>query len=369
MTLLASQRISVKPAIIARIKAAKTGPELYEFLHSAIMLEHATIPPYLTALYSIKQGTNLAVAQIILSVVKQEMLHMTIASNVLNAINGTPVINRPNFIPTYPGKLPMSVDDGLIVPLEPLSKDLLTNVFMRIELPEHPQDYPTLALQQGASTYATIGQFYDAIIDQIRQLGNGIFTGDPARQVVDRVWFPTDQLFPITDVETAVAALEVIKEQGEGTETDPLSASGVPAHYYRFEEIVKGRRLVKDTSVPLGYSFTGAPIPYDQADIIPLVPNSKIADYTPGTNAFDGVWLANYTYTSMLNALHETFDGQPHKLRTAIALMYEFKLLVEERVVTQAVAGGKFAAPSFEFTATAAPSPLLGRAPSTAATG
>ncbi|MGO6670880.1 ferritin-like domain-containing protein, partial [Rhizobium ruizarguesonis] len=34
----------------------KTLDELKEFLYRAMQLEHATIPPYLTALYSIKPG-------------------------------------------------------------------------------------------------------------------------------------------------------------------------------------------------------------------------------------------------------------------------------------------------------------------------
>ena len=40
------------------------------------MLEFATIPPYLTAMYSIKAGENRQVYDVIRSVVMQEMLHM-----------------------------------------------------------------------------------------------------------------------------------------------------------------------------------------------------------------------------------------------------------------------------------------------------
>ncbi|PLU36792.1 ferritin-like domain-containing protein, partial [Sinorhizobium medicae] len=36
----------------------RTLDELKEFLHRAMQLEHATIPPYMTALYSIKPGSN-----------------------------------------------------------------------------------------------------------------------------------------------------------------------------------------------------------------------------------------------------------------------------------------------------------------------
>ena len=38
-------------------------------------------------------------AELIESVVMEEMLHMVLAANVLNAIGGTPSIGRPGFVP------------------------------------------------------------------------------------------------------------------------------------------------------------------------------------------------------------------------------------------------------------------------------
>ncbi len=350
--------VSIRTDIVAGIEAAQSGPDLHQFLQCAVELEHATIPAYLAAYYSIKPGANAAAGAIIRSIVVQEMLHMTIAANVLNALGGSPVINKPDFIPTYPGPLPMSVDDGLIVPLEKLSLELVEKVFMRIELPETPQHFPSFSLTAAERGYATIGQFYDAIIRRIRILGDKIFTGDTARQVVDATWFPPDQLFAITDAASAVRGLEIIKRQGEGTTTDPLEVDGEAAHYYRFEEIARGHRLVKDPSVPQGYSFTGAPVPFDPAGVIDIVANSNLADYTPGTLAYSGVAQANYSYTSLLNALHETFNGSPGTLRSAIALMYELRLVVLEKVVNQQLADGpnkgQYAAPAFQFTPAAA---------------
>ena len=350
--------VSVRPEIIAGIRAAKTGPDLYQYLQSAIELEHATIPPYLTALFSIAPNTNQMVAQIIRSVVQQDMLHMTIAANVLNAIGGAPTMNQPGFIPTFPGPLPMSVDGGLIVGLAPLTLNLIETVFMRIELPETPQNFPVRAQLVADQGFNTIGAFYDAIIAQIRVLGDGIFTGNPALQVVDNVWFPADQLFPVTNADTAIQGLTVIKTQGEGTSTDPLDSRVQPAHYYRFEEIVKGYRLVKDPSVEQGYSFSGPPVPFDPTTVINLVSNSTISDYEPGSLAFAGVQQADYIYTSLLNALQQTFSGNPGNLSTTLALMYELKLVVQEAVVNQQLTSGpnagKFAAPSFQFTPTAA---------------
>ena len=58
-------------------------------LQSAIELEHSTIPLYLYALYSLDPAKNGVIAKIIQSVVVEEMLHMTLASNVMNALGGS----------------------------------------------------------------------------------------------------------------------------------------------------------------------------------------------------------------------------------------------------------------------------------------
>jgi hypothetical protein len=46
------------------------------------------------------------VSSTIKGVVIEEMLHMTIAANVLNAVGGHPAIDRPDFVPNYPEDLP-----------------------------------------------------------------------------------------------------------------------------------------------------------------------------------------------------------------------------------------------------------------------
>jgi hypothetical protein len=343
--------LKLRSGIVEKIAAAQSGPDLFEFLQSAIELEHSTIPPYLTALYSIQPGKNAVVAGIIRSIVVQEMLHMTIAANVLNAIGGAPAINKSCFIPTYPGALPMMVDDDLQVGLEKLSKQLVEKTFMRIEQPEDPRHFPGLAAA-AAKPFPTIGSFYDAIIAKIRELSRqkNIFTGDPKKQVVDNDWFPPDQLFAVTDADSAVRALTVIKQQGEGTTSDPLEADGEPAHYYAFEEIIRGRKLVKDPKAPEGYSFTGDPVPFDEAAVIDIVANSRAAMYAAGSLARSGVDQANTTYSNLLNALHDTFNGNPSRRDAALGLMSEFRLVVLEKVVTvKDDKSGKFAAPAFEY--------------------
>ena len=81
-----------------------------------MQLEHATIPPYLTALYSIHPGTNADAAHVIRVVAVEEMLHLTLAANVLNAVGGTPDLTAPDFVPTYPAHLPDGEDDFEVEP-------------------------------------------------------------------------------------------------------------------------------------------------------------------------------------------------------------------------------------------------------------
>src|SRR5437588_10510384 len=86
----------------------RTLEDLRQHLQVAIELEHSTIPPYLCALYSIKEGKKTEAAKVIKSVLLEEMLHMTLAANVLNAIGGKPAVDHPEFIPNYPTTLPHS---------------------------------------------------------------------------------------------------------------------------------------------------------------------------------------------------------------------------------------------------------------------
>jgi len=85
-------------------------------LQTAIRLEFSTLPPYLTAFFSIREGCNVEVQDLIRSVVLQEMLHMAQAANLLIALGGRPIINSRCFAPVYPGPLPGGVMPGLMLP-------------------------------------------------------------------------------------------------------------------------------------------------------------------------------------------------------------------------------------------------------------
>lgn len=351
--------MKIRAAIVQRIQHGSLL-DLQRAVQSAIELEHATIPLYLTALYSIKPGYNAEAASIVFSVVREEMLHMTIAANLLNAIGGAPQIDKPGFIPVFPGPLPLGIGD-LTVGLGKLTRGRVASTFMAIEQPE---DEPVVSAQEASNArftalhapapltkhadYATIGQLYEAIDQRIQHLGEGIFAKPSNPQVVAPTWFPPDQLFPIDSVESATRAIDVIVRQGEGTRTSPSeSPGGPPAHYYRFAEIVHARRLVRAQDG--SWSYSGAPVPLDPAGVYNLLSDPKGADYTPGSDARALSDRFNYSYTSLLRALHAVFNGRPDQLDAALGLMYEVRLLAGSMAATPIAGTDQMATPTFEY--------------------
>jgi hypothetical protein len=336
--------IKLRPEIISGIRSASSGDELGVYLQNAIMLEHSTIPPYLTALFSLRSGTNVQIARQIHEIVIEEMLHMAIAANILIAIGGYPAINSPNFIPKYPGPLPMNIGD-LVVGIEAFSIDLVKNSFMAIEEPEHP--IPIKTVVEDAVQYATIGQFYDAIKDQIQELGPSIFVKPYAPpQVVSPEWFG-DRLFVITNPYTACKAIDLIKLEGEGTSESPFASPGDPAHFYRFGEIAAGRKIVP---TPDGFAYGGAPVLFDPSGVWPLRPNCKVADFAPGTHARTRIEAFAYNYSALLNSLHNAFNGAPAQLETAIGLMYDLRTAAVALMETDTGdTTGQTVGPSYEY--------------------
>src|SRR5947208_842367 len=168
--------IQLERKVIEAVRAAEQPEDLYPWLQNAIELEHSTIPPYLTAMFSLKPGINDEIARLIRSIVLEEMLHMTIVGNILIAIGGHPAVNVRRFIPKYPGPLPMSIGGtGFIVGIEAFSKPLVENIFMKIEEPEHPIPIKTTLAAEAVPNFATIGEFYKALASKLAEFGNSIF--------------------------------------------------------------------------------------------------------------------------------------------------------------------------------------------------
>lgn len=163
------------------------------------------------------------------SVVIDEMFHMALACNMLTTISGTPQINKEESLPRSPAGLPGGVRPGLRLALTGLTKQVVEKMYLQIEFPEHGP----VAMFRG-EVFPTIGDFYDAILDEFKKLSRVEITGE--RQVSRG-----QKLFAISTVADAEKAITRIKRQGEGTEQlqSPFSddAGTILAHYYKFAEI------------------------------------------------------------------------------------------------------------------------------------
>lgn len=314
--------IRLQRSMIAGLEGPQVqAPVVIGKLKDAIKLEHATIPLYLYALYSLDENKNSEIVDIIQSVVIEEMLHMTLASNILNALGGTPEIDDPSFIPTYPGALPGGVEADLKVHLAPFSMDQLT-AFLKIEEPEHPLNFP-LAFAETATI--TIGQFYAAISKAIGELPDGSFASSPRNQVGPDLMFGS---IVVTDVASAQKAITTIVDQGEGTTELPEDGADHDyAHFYRFKQIEKGHMLVPvpgETDPEKKYAYKGDPIQLDAAGVYNV---PKDPAYPPGSAQAALNDNFNYTYTNLLKALHDLFNGanSRQQMRRAIGLMMSLK--------------------------------------------
>jgi hypothetical protein len=257
---------------------------LHAMLQTAIELEHATIPVYLYSLFSLKPGTNLEVARTLRRVVvEEEMLHLVLVCNLLNGVKGSPLLNDPGFVPTYPGHLPGGIRPELEVHLRPFSIEHARQVLMGIEMPEEileadglpPVDTagvgvddhgsPTGAVAEAASAIhararqvvhepLTIGWYYQQILLALSALhgkvGDSMWAEDRSAQLTAASWRGAPgRLYAVTDLPSAVLAIHEIVRQGEGaTAHDPLGRAHEPAHYFQFAEIVEGRRFVRSGS-------------------------------------------------------------------------------------------------------------------------
>ena len=315
--------ILLKTSLLGQLESGNVQ-SVCDVLQSAVELEHSTIPLYLYALYSLDTAKNALIADIIQSVVVEEMLHMTLACNVLNALGGSPQLDQPGFIPPYPGPLPGGVESQLTVHLAPFSSVQL-ETFLTIEQPETPLEFKALPLTEAVAP-VTIGEFYQRIEKEIVLLGDGAFVQPPRHQIGSAL-MPESVI--VTDVATARQALQTIIDQGEGTSTSPMEIVGDGyAHYYRYMEIKKGRRLVKmPGSLPPDqqYTYSGDPVPFDPSGVYPVPTDPKAASYPTGSAARFACDNFNYTYTSLLKTLHAVFNGEPERFNAAIGLMMSLK--------------------------------------------
>ena len=343
-----------------RIKDLK---QLHKYLYSALQLEHATLPPYLTTLYSIVPGTNSDAYHILRVVAVEEMLHLTLVANLMNAVGGIPDLTVRGFVPEYPAYLPDGESD-FQVNLQRFSRQSIDD-FLQIERPKAaPDEHSRLVRRSGphprrlavvpdepAMQYHSIGEFYAEIGRGLRSLhkemGDGLFSGDPARQVTREYFYSGGgEIVVVTDLDSAEKAIRLISEQGEGLGGGIYDEERELAHYYRFQQLVLGRYyLIGDKAG----EPTGPEISVDWGASCPIKPNARLADYPEGTELRSAAESFNRTYADFLSLLTDAFNGHPERLLEAVNAMFRLRDLIMQ-LVNNPIPGldGVNAAPTFE---------------------
>lgn len=365
--------ILIKPEVMQRLRDAKDISVVQEMLVSAFTLELATLPTYLTGTFSVKAGANPEARALVQSVALEEMLHLTLACNILIAIGGTPEILNTGLTLKFPTALPMNVDEGLTVALHPLTKEQVYQVYMGIERPDTQEPLPgercihsltALKIEKG---YDSIGDFYKAILAKLAELS--VAGADPfanpreERQVDIEKWFPPVGHGcgngKVHDLASAKAVIDTIIRQGEGAEVGPPpidpygGLEGSFAHFFKFGEVFYGNRLVEDACAPSGWSYSGAPVELDEQGIYNFLPNAALSDYVPGSAAYVAGAEFYNVYKRLLTSLDHVFNGAPEELNSAFGIMYELKLVAQKVVQHPAYPAeptGPVAAPPFMLT-------------------
>ena len=221
-------------------------------LTEAAEIEHGLMCCYLYAAHSIgaparsRQSQERAAllgrwTESILSIARDEMVHLALVSNISNAIGLAPHLRRPNF-PVAPGYHP----SGVVVSLAPFSLATLDH-FVYLERPEgverrdgegfRPRDYVRGTapgrVVASAQDYMTVGHLYRGIRSGLARLADAmgeraLFCGDRRLQVAAPL-VSMPGLSAVTDLASAQSAVDTILEQGEGTEE-----ASEDSHYCRF---------------------------------------------------------------------------------------------------------------------------------------
>ncbi|MEI8410859.1 MULTISPECIES: ferritin-like domain-containing protein [unclassified Kribbella] len=330
-----------------------TLESLREHLQWAVELEHATLPPYLCALYSLDPRRNPEAVQVVGSVFSEEMLHLALAANILNAVGGRPRLDAPEMLPPHPRRLPHGSLELSLVPFGPEALEM----FLEIERPAPPGG------PAEDDNYETIGQFYDALEQGLRSLCASlgeevVFSGDPARQVSNAHFRHSGgRLIVVDSLASALAALEEIVEQGEGTARGEVWDGDADmfhpdrdevAHYYRFQELKLGRRYQRGDTPESGP--TGEPISFDADGVHPMRPNQRPTDHPSGHPIRVAQEEFNHTYCAVLHLLEQAFNGSPRMLSVAIGTMYALKAQASA-LMQLPLDDGHTAGPTFDYVA------------------
>ena len=232
--------------------------ELLYLLAEACELEHGLCCSYLFAAFSLKDdraegldGDQLEAVtrwkQTIAGIAAQEMLHLALANNLRTALGAGPHFRRPNF-PVQARYYPPEIQ----LALQPFSEETIAH-FVYVERPaaalladapgyetETPpaatSPPPERVIVPTPQEYESVNDLYRAIQESFSKLVHkygetSVFIGPPRAQATEK-HFHFEGLIPVTDLASAIAAIDLIVDEGEGG-----SGKVEDSHYGKFVRI------------------------------------------------------------------------------------------------------------------------------------
>lgn len=308
-------------------KGIETVKDLADHLYAAAQVELSTIPLYLFSLYSIKVSGHSqwsaprGVLRSMTGIAIEEMLHLALVRNLMVAIGHGDRIKfyDEKFIPKYPSLMLHRYNDKdeegheIMLELQRLSTKHVKS-FRRVEMPEKvdPNASAFTANPERVGQYASLGEFYRAIeLGFVRLEKKITWDLDNVRKQYSRgFWneFGHGKPIRVYDLTTALAALELIIDQGEGSVEDHKRTPTGPGmedftHYEKFRRIERG-----EEGIGAGDGSAKHEIGIDHPDVTwPVIPNPKIGKMKdPGIQSLMKLFNAAYCYTLCL--LDETYD-------------------------------------------------------------
>jgi hypothetical protein len=296
--------------------------DLWWLLAEAAQLEHMIMCQYLFAEFSLKEGEAEGLTReqaaaverwrkLLRGIAVEEMLHLALVANVMASIGAAPTFGRPNF-PQRSSYFPPSIQLDLLPFGEPALKH-----FLYLERPEGmerqdaegfvpgappPEPLSAEELMPRGQEFLTIGHLYRGIEDGLRTLTTrlgerAVFVGSPRAQATPELLGGWEQLVAVTGLESALAAIGEIIEQGEGARGDWRDA-----HYGRFLAIWDEYQAMRENDPtftparPVLAAYTRQP--FDIAADVPLISDPvthRVAE------------LANVAYEVVLHLLTRFF--------------------------------------------------------------
>jgi hypothetical protein len=178
--------------------------------------------------------------------------------------------------------------------------------------------------------YYSIGEFYEEIARGVRYLhkqyaehGRQLFVGDPSRQVTPEYFYSGGgEMIPVTGLDSALAALRLIAEQGEGLGGGIYDAEGELAHYYRVQQLQTGAYYQKGD--PPDHA-SGPPLDIDWDAVYPVLKNARLENYPEGSELYAAAIQFNESYADFLWFLTQAYTGHPEFLLEAVWRMFRLR--------------------------------------------